>query len=355
MTAAVAAPVSLGTERLDPLVDPRWQAFLDAAAGAAIFQHPAWLRLLRRRYGYEIYALAVVDDEGTIVAGLPVARVESRLTGRRLVAVPFSDVCAPWDAEPAPATAAPALGAAIASERARTGLDLELRARMNGIPGGHPVLRHLRHRLALEPDADAVLARASKSQVRRGIAKARREGVVVERGTDRAALDTFYRLHLRTRRRQGVPIQPKRFIRSFEELFERGLGYVMVARHEGRAIASAVFLTYGGTLTYKYGASDERFLGVRPNHLIFAEAIRAGCAEGVSELDFGRTDPENEGLAAFKRSWGAAEEELAYTYVADEAPHERTGRARGLLATAIRRGPAIVCRATGVALYRHAG
>jgi CelD/BcsL family acetyltransferase involved in cellulose biosynthesis len=355
MTATLPAPAALTTERLDPVGDARWGAFLAAAPAASIFHHPAWLGLLQRRYGYAMEALAVVDEDGAIVAGLPLARVESRLTGRRLVAMPFSDVCPPLYAAPAPAAAPHALGAAIASERARTGLDVELRARMNGIPGGHPVVRHLWHRLPLEVDADAVLARASKSQVRRGIAKAGREGVVVERGVDRAALDSFYRLHLRTRRRQGVPIQPKRFIRSFEELFERGLGYVLVALHEGRAIAAAVFLSYRGTLTYKYGASDERFLGVRPNHLIFAEAIRAACAEGLRELDFGRTDPDNEGLAAFKRSWGAEEEELAYTYVADEAPHERTGAARRFLATAIRRGPAAVCRATGAALYRHAG
>src|SRR4029453_12938871 len=139
------------------------------------------------------------------------------------------------------------------------------------------------HHLALEADADAVLARTSKSQIRRGIKKAEREGVTTRVGTDVAALDAFYRLHLRTRRRQGVPIQPKRFIRSFEELFERDLGYVLVARHERRAIAAAVFLSYRGALTYKYGASDERFLGVRPNHLIFAEAIRAACAEGLRE------------------------------------------------------------------------
>ena len=39
-------------------------------------------------------ALCVIED-GEAVAGLPLARVESRLTGRRLVALPFSDVCPP--------------------------------------------------------------------------------------------------------------------------------------------------------------------------------------------------------------------------------------------------------------------
>jgi CelD/BcsL family acetyltransferase involved in cellulose biosynthesis len=359
MTIAISSPSTPAAARLirriDPLSDPRWLTFIDVAAHATVFHHPAWLELLGRSYRYEISALCVLDGEGGIVAGVPLARIESRLTGRRLVAIPFSDVCPPLFAPGAPGSAAPALGRALAEERARTGLDIEVRAGIDGIPGGHPVPRFLWHRLPLEPDAAAVLARASKSQVRRGVAKARREGVVVERETGRDGLEAFYRLHLRTRRRQGVPTQPKSFILAFEDLFARGLGHVLVARHEGRAIAAAVFLSHRGTLTYKYGASDERFLGVRPNHLLFAVAIEAACEEGLSELDFGRTDPDNAGLATFKRSWGAAEEELAYTYVADRVPEDGAGRARRLMAGAIRRGPAFTGRAIGAALYRHAG
>ena len=343
------------TQHLDPLTDSRWQAFIDRARDACVFHHPAWLGLVGNRYRYAMTALCVVGDDGEIVAGIPLAHVSSRLTGRRLVAVPFSDICPPAFAADAGEDAAVALSQALAAERARTGLDVEVRWRMDEVPGAHVVGGFLTHRLALEPDADAVLARASKSQVRRGIAKARREGVVATPGTDRAALADFYELHLQTRRRQAVPVQPKDFILSFEELFARGLGYVMISRHEGRAIAAAVFLTYGGTLTYKYGASDEEFLSLRPNHVLFAEAIRRGCEAGLRELDFGRTDPDNEGLARFKRSWAAQEEQLAYTYLADRAPKEGRGLAGRVVAEAIRRGPPATGRVIGAALYRHVG
>jgi CelD/BcsL family acetyltransferase involved in cellulose biosynthesis len=343
------------TQRLDPLTDPRWQAFVDAAPGASVFHHPAWLGLVGTRYRYGMSALCVVGDGGEIVAGIPLARVSSRLTGRRLVAVPFSDVCPPAFAPGAGEGAAVALSLALAAERARTGLDVEVRWRMDDVPGAHVAGGFLVHRLALEPDAGAVLARASKSQVRRAVAKARREGVVAEPRTDRAALAEFYALHAQTRRRQAVPVQPRDFILRFEELFARGLGFVMIARHEGKAIAAAVFLTYGGTLTYKYGASDEEFLHLRPNHVVFAEAIRRGCEAGLRELDFGRTDAANEGLARFKRSWGAQEEQLAYTHLAEHAPRAGHGLAERAVAAAIRRGPAATGRVLGTALYRHVG
>jgi CelD/BcsL family acetyltransferase involved in cellulose biosynthesis len=342
-------------QRLDPATDPRWQTFLDGARGASIFHHPAWLELVGRRYRYEMSVLCVMD-RSEIVAGIPLARVCSRLTGCRLVALPFSDICPPAYARGADDGAAAALAQALVDERERTGLDVEVRAPVGGVASAHVVARHLTHRLALEGGADAVLARASKSQVRRAVSKARREGVVAQPAADRDALDVFYELHALTRRRQRVPIQPKGFILDFERLFAQGLGYVMISRHEGRPIAAAVFLTYGGVLTYKYGASDEQFLHLRPNHVLFAEAIRLGCEAGMRELDLGRTDPDNEGLARFKRSWGAEELELAYTWFADGLPNPGAGRAaRRIIRTAIHRGPPVTGRLIGTALYRHVG
>jgi CelD/BcsL family acetyltransferase involved in cellulose biosynthesis len=345
-------------ERLDPLADPRWQRLVDAASGPTVFAHPAWLELIGGHYRYGMTAHAVLDDDGELVLGLPLARIQSRLTGRRLVALPFTDACPPVRrrdaAEDAGADAA--LMRALAAERRESGLDMEIRAPLPELPGVHVASRFLTHRLALEPEADAVLARASKSQIRRGIKKAVREGVTTRVRTDRAALEEFYALHLRTRRRQGVPIQPKRFILGFERLFARGLGQVVTSHHDGRTLSAAVFLNHGDTVVYKYGASDERFLALRPNNLLFADAIRAACAAGYSTLDFGRTDTDNEGLAAFKRSWGAEEEPLSYTSLAERPrPQESNGLAHRALAELIRRGPVRTGQVIGTALYRHVG
>lgn len=342
-------------ETIDPLADPRWARLVESTPSAGVFAHPAWLGLLARQYRYAMSALVVADDAGEVLTGLPIARIESRLTGRRWVALPFSDVCPPVRAAGAGAEAEAALAGALADLRRSSGLDVEVRDALPAAPGAHVVPRFLVHRLALEADAEAVLARASKSQIRRGIKKAEREGVTTRARTDRDALDAFYALHLRTRRRQGVPIQPKRFIRGFEGLFDRGLGYVMTAHHGDRTISAAVFLAHGDTAVYKYGASDERYLNLRPNNLLFADAIRRACAAGHTTLDFGRTDTENEGLAAFKRSWGAEEQELSYTYLADQPPRLGDGLANKVLAEVIRRGPERTGQVIGTALYRHVG
>jgi CelD/BcsL family acetyltransferase involved in cellulose biosynthesis len=346
----------LRCELIDPVADRRWLDLSRRSPAAGPFHHPLWLELLRDQYPYAVAAVCVVEPGGELLAGLPIARIRSRLTGTRLEALPFSDVCPPVIAADAPDRTDLLLGQAIDAHRRREGLDLEVRSEVPGVPSAAPGCSFLHHTLVLDPDAAAVEARFAKSQIRRGIKKAQREGVEITFATDRAALDEFFRLHVRTRRSQGVPTQPKRFIRRFERLFAHELGWVALARWNDATIAAAVFLSFNGTVVYKYGASDRRHLDKRPNNLLFGEAIRRACGLRAHTFDFGRTDRENEGLAAFKRGWGADERELVYVRLGDEARADANG---GGVPTSVQkligRGPPVVGRVIGAALYRHFG
>lgn len=353
MTATGAA--LLARVELDPLHDPRWPDLLERAGDATAFHHSAWLALVHGTYGYDMTACCVTGDDGRLLAGLPVARVASRLTGRRLVAVPFSDLCPPLVACDAPPKAGPALVAALRSLQERRGLPLEVRGTGGILGDAAPGMRYRHHVLALGPDVAAVERRFAKPQIARGVRRARREGLHAAVRVDRTALATFYRLHVATRRRLGVPTQPRGFVMGFERLFAEGIGFVLEVRHEERVIAAAVFLTAGDTLLYKYGASDERFLGLRPNNLLFMEAIRWGCEHGKRRLDFGRTDWDHESLRAFKLAWGAEELELQYRHLGGGAPGWRSARNERVLASIIRRSPPTTGRVLGEVLYRHAG
>jgi CelD/BcsL family acetyltransferase involved in cellulose biosynthesis len=333
------------------MADSAWSDLVDRDPAATIFHDPGWLRLLGEQYRYPISAWCVTGADGRLAAGLPVALVRSRLTGARLISIPFSDTCPPLQ-DPASGLDPSVLAQGIEEERGRAGLPLEVRGEVVGAPGGTVVQKYVQHRLALEPDIEQVERRFSKSQVKRGIAKAIREGVTVERHQDRAALGRFYAMHMATRRHQGMPTQPRRFILRFSQLFDAGQGFVLLARHQGRDIAGAVFLAAGNTLTYKYGASRRSALAVRPNNLLFMEAIRWGCEHGMGTLDFGRTDLDNEGLMAFKRSWGAAELPLAYTYLGRRKPDTGPGLSQRAMKTVIQHSPPALGRLVGEALYR---
>jgi Acetyltransferase (GNAT) domain len=347
-----------GNERwalIDPITDARWPDFLSRAREAGPFHHAAWLELLARSYGYPMRACCLLDDAGAITAGLPVALVGGPLRKPRLAALPFSDHCAPLTTGDDPALADELLGA-LDELRSELGMALEVRAPIGSRAGAQVVDSYWLHEIALEPDAEEVVQRfRRKSQILRGVRRAEREGLTVERRTDAAALADFYGLHVGTRRRQGVPTQPKSFILRFADLFDLGLGFVMVVRDGDRPVAAAVFLAFNGRLIYKYGASDPAALGKRPNNLLFLDAIRWGCANGMQSIDLGRTDIGHESLREFKLSWGAEERTLEYHELADgERRPEGSGLARRA-APLIRRSPPVVSRLIGEALYRYAG
>jgi lipid II:glycine glycyltransferase (peptidoglycan interpeptide bridge formation enzyme) len=219
------------------------------------------------------------------------------------------------------------------------------------------VPRAFRHGIAIDGDPDRVFA-GFPSKTRTHIRQAERRGVTVRRAAEPGDLvDIFYRLHLRNRRRLGVPVQPRRFFRMlWENLIKTGLGLVLIAEAAGQPVAAAVILAWNGTMVGKFIASDEQAWSLRPNNLLVWHAVQAASELGCRWFDFGRTDAANTGLRAYKQSWGAVEEPLVYgTLGASPEPASHgNGMASRLLACAIRHGPLLVCRASGETLYRYA-
>ena len=335
------------------MADPRWAELVDGAPDACVFHHPLWLALLRDCYGYGMAAACLAGTDGKLVAGLPIATVRSRLTGTRLVSVPFSDVCGPITG--ADDERAIELIAAVDAERRRLGLKLEIHAEVPSLPDGAPSDRFYHHVVSLDGGVEAVLRQQVKQPKRRGASIAREHGVTAVRSVDVHALDAFFALHVLTRHRLGLPTQPRRFFRGLTGLFERGLGFVLLARWKERVTAAAVYLQHRSTLTYKFGASDPAHLDKRPNDLLHLEALRVGHDLGCSVLDLGRTELDNDGLRRFKRQLGAEERELIYT-MAPRRKHTRSVRSvSNLSRTVIRHAPPTFGKLLGAAVYRHFG
>ena len=62
---------------------------------ATLFHSKEWLAALQRTYGYRPSVLTTSRPGERLTDGLVFCRVQSWLTGRRLVSVPFSDHCTP--------------------------------------------------------------------------------------------------------------------------------------------------------------------------------------------------------------------------------------------------------------------
>jgi CelD/BcsL family acetyltransferase involved in cellulose biosynthesis len=336
------------------LDDTAWSRLVEHDPHALPFHHPAWARTLAECYGFPSFGLGLVGADGHVIAGAPVVETRSPLGRRRWISLPFTDFCPPLVGGDRPSQVP--FESAIEAAMEEGGVtSVELR----GAPAGRSAFEidsGLRHVLELDADAETV-SRRFNAKVRNAIRQAQQSGVVVGRAEREKDLSrVFYELHLATRRRLGVPVQPRRyFSQLWQRIVEPGLGFVLLARANGRPVAGAVFLAWNGTVVYKYSASDATALRLRPNNAIIWHAIQTACEDGYSRLDFGRSDHGDEGLSRFKRHWGAKEMPLIYTSLGEK----RTGLARrgpllSLSREIIRRSPSFVCRAIGTAAYRYA-
>ena len=340
------------TVQILEITDERWLRFLNLASGACIFHHPAWNNTLQQAYDYQPFVAAVCEPDGAICAGIPVMEVKNPLSVPRWISLPFSDHCAPLYLD---ADALKALtGFLRASHQADGSTSLELRFPYPKDACFHLKELYVLHILQLSGDVDKDLD-CIHSMHRRNANKARKYGVQIRSGVGHSELKAFYRLHLETRRRQGMPVQPWSFFEALRELvLEQGLGFILLAYKDQECLAAAIFLHWSDTLIYKYGASSVDGLHMRPNDLIFWEAIRWGSENGYSRLDFGRTDFDNTGLREFKSRWGAEETQLAYSF-STPIPDGEEGQWMNLAHNIIRHSPLWVSRLSGELFYRYFG
>jgi CelD/BcsL family acetyltransferase involved in cellulose biosynthesis len=352
--ATASSPVAARAATASELAldDPRWQTFVRSHPEALAFHRPEWARLLAACYGYRPFALAVLGSDERVVAGLPVLETKA-LVRRRWIALPFSDSCAPLLD---PGVDASAFAATLERARIRAQAHaLEVRAPLAG-GLGYRNYEAVVHRAELGPDVEALFARLHPSQVQRNIRRAERDGIVVRRGATQADLTRrFYRLQVETRRRLGMPAQPRRFFEAlWSYMLEPGHGYLLLAYAGTEPVAGAVFLAGARTMTYKYGASTPAYWRLRPNHLLFWTAMQSACQEGYRWFDFGRSNLSSHGLRAFKAGWAAQEQPLVYTSLTERAPKTGSGRALSIAQAVMRRSPTWVCRASGELFYRYA-
>ncbi|HEY0756467.1 MAG TPA: GNAT family N-acetyltransferase [Ktedonobacteraceae bacterium] len=299
------------------LIDPNLQDFIAKYGGDMLYFDQAWLDLITSLYGYELIQLTTKKSNGQITGFLPLCYLQSAITGRRLVSLPFADYCPLLAEDEASANAL--LEQAKQLAQAKRVHYLELRAGKNEVlskrddfSAGNLYSRYL---IPLDSDPDLVWAHFHKS-VRGKIRKAQRLGLQVRVVQCREEMLDYYHLHLLTRsKKHGMPSQPLQFFLRLWDIFApRNMLRVELAEYEGKVVAGSIMGTYNKTAQFLYGASDERFRHLAANNLLTWESIRWCCQQGYKTLDQGRTSYHNPGLMTFKLNWGAIEEALPYYY-----------------------------------------
>jgi len=339
---------------VNPLHIPNWDAIVLATGKASFFHSSAWARVLHESYGYKPVYFASFEN-GKLASLMPFMEVNSWLTGKRGVSLPFTDqvsVIAP--------------DKIIFEELVKSVTDYGEKAGWKYIEWRDGALfpeeadaseSHYTHELNLKKTEKELLSRLRDS-TRRNIKKADKAGASVEISQSLDSIKSFSGLNCITRKRHGLPPQPLSFfVKVFEHVISKGHGIVASAVHSGRVIASAVFFHFGKSGIYKYGASDLAHQELRANNLVMWETINWFRVRGFETFNFGRTEPENEGLLQFKRGWNA-EERLVRYFKYDLKKNSFKTKSigvKGFYNRIFYVTPIPVLRFVGAAMYKHLG
>jgi hypothetical protein len=335
---------------INPIQDKKWLNFIKNQEKATIFHHPSWLSVLNKQYHFSVFAVCSQDKTGNITAGIPFCEVKTPSRKKNLISLPFSDYCGFINGDSSDELFKELLN------KLHENFEIQIRDKVLS-EKYEKVLVGYKHSLSLFPSDEEIFKSFKKTQVQQTIQKSLKEGLVSQIRNDYNAINEFYNLHLLTRKKLGVPIQPNKFFYYFyKEIIEKGFGFIVLVYFGKKAISGGIFAGVNKIATYKFSASHPNYLNYRPNNLMLWAGIQEAKKRGFSIFDFGRTDLDTEGLRKFKLGWGTTEEPLYYSYY-PKAPEDSKFKflKDKIVSPIIRHSPKYVCRLSGELLYKYFG
>jgi hypothetical protein len=354
---------------IDPLTDPRWDAFVTAHPRAMPGHLAAWSGVLASAYRFEPRYLALDDADGGLRGVLPVAGKHGPLTGARLQSLPV----VPGPAGPLGASSADEaalIGAACRmAEEHRAVLRFRSQAGHYGGDGVRLAVTPAQPSYLLDLPSDAADLRAGwkrQGNLARNLRKAEGAGLTVREGHGDGELRAFHGLYLRNMAKHGaIPHSPRFFAAARDALAPRGAFVLVLVEKDGAPIAATVSCVFAQTLEATFAVSDERYNELRPSYAVWWETIRAAIARGLRVVDFGGTSSAPQ--AQFKAQWGTRQVP-AFDYVyppapeadpsaAGQSPTPPAGRRRRLRSRALgpvwHQAPPPVRRVAGEIVHRY--
>ena len=338
---------------IDPINDLRWDNLVLSHPQSSVFQSTQWLKALQSAYGYKPIAVTTCPPGVPLSNGLVFCHVKSRVTGERLVALPFSDYCDPLLDNSEQFSA---LLRCMQQKLKDSKAYIELRPRTGNRyaeNGFRRAAKYYAHALDLRKNLTELFQGFHKDCVCRKIRRAEREKLTYLQGNSGDLLSDFYRMFVMTRRRHGLPPPPLSWFKEVVACFgERS--QVRVVYKQAEPVASILTLSHKKTLVYKYGCCNVDFNQLGGMALLFWTTIQQAKSAGFEQLDFGRSDVQHAGLIAFKERWGARRSEVdywTYPYAETSLPLYKVPIVKRITTML----PTVILRAVGTFLYKHIG
>ncbi len=340
---------SESTQNLQWLAIEQWQEFVDTFENGSNFHHREWIELIQNQYGFALHIPALVQADETLAA-FPLLQTRSLTGKRKLISLPFTDYLPILSKSP---SYLDILAKKIQHHFGNQYHSIFLKTD-SPIPSAKNQSHHVVHVLRTDRPLQEI-EMGFANPIRVNLRKAKRRGLDFQIHTDRKALDTFFQLHTLTRRKLGVPVQPRSYFDRLQtEIIERGMGSIGIVTKKNQPIAAGVLLSSNRRLIYKYAASNPDALADRPNDWLVYHCIKTAVDTGCKYFDFGISEKPQEGLRRFKKKWGARERDIFHNYLAGSPETTLApSTAVRVAGEVIKRTPTVVCKTLGRVLYKY--
>lgn len=318
-----------------------WNEFLEATGEDAGFMQTSWYADFRASVGYECFGV-VIKDEDVIVGGAMVMKLS------------YSPEDCFYYISDGPiltgdeATASETFQLILESIDKHRSCEAQIVSHLRIEPRWRRVPEFVRGFATLtcqdpytEPRAtlwidlraseETILAQM-KPKGRYNIRVAQRHGVSVVEDTSERGIADFLRIYQRTIGRHQIDAKAPGYFRILVAILsDCRRGSIFFAEHEGRRLAAALVVYFGGRATYLFGGSLALKRRVMAAYLLHFEIMRRAKARGCEWYDLWGVAPRDQpdhpwqDISVFKRKFGGVEVELAPTldYVYDSAAHDR--------------------------------
>ena len=286
--------------------DKSWDEFVSTHS-SLVFHTSLWGKVLKEGYGCEMRYL-VLEDKGDWLLAMP-----GMLVGNRFFKVFYSLI--PYGGFIGKKEFIPEFSELLERKARKEKIDrikiVDPEIKKPEELTDFECIESYRHILELKEKSMDQIWKDYKPNLRRTIKKALKSALFFERIKDRKEVGHFYELYLASmKRNKALAKYPIDLFYKIFDLLTPDSAEIFFVKYQNKPVAGIVVIYSEETAYYFHGGSSTGHLHLRPNDLLFHQAIQIAKEKGKSYFDFLGSDKRFLSLIQFKDKWGTQREEL---------------------------------------------
>ncbi|MFH1210399.1 MAG: GNAT family N-acetyltransferase [archaeon] len=306
--------------RYDDLYKEKWNSYLLNNSKSSFFHTLEWKGIIEDVYRFEPYYFLAMD--GDEVKGVLCSFfTRSIIFGKKIISTPFNFYNEPLFDDGDAASVLVKAVIDVAKERdvkyvefkSLSEFDNSITSNFSLVKNAHYFISGLPLKATPEESVKSYSHRLTKN-LRTLKSNALKNNMKVRELSSISDLEVFYDVLVRLYRdKHNMIPQPYSLFKSLYDLGEKKFR-LLVCTKDDRVIGGMVLLFFKDQVVYAYGASNPDYASFSPGTLLVDHAVNLVSSLGFRHMDFGVTSPYQDGLLAFKSSFGAIPKKLPFYY-----------------------------------------